>query len=325
MTTLIDTVQLQSIDDSLVEFIEITLPNSTSIDVRLVSGLADGVANIYFPAEDGNSLNEYVAIPFSMSGVEHTSDGASNRPTLNIANIVSLGRSFGNNSDGTADEETWQSVLLSKNIAKPEDILGSRITHRKTLLKNTYRQSDVSSFSAPTLPVEFPKVSYNMERISAENAVSIVYELASPFDLEGVKLPRRILVGKYCSWAYQGIATYGDERSGCTYANDSTQLNFFDINDTTITGITDGYVATNSYPAGTKIKYPTTGAIKIWESIKNPTGVNAVPTEGSRYWKRIDICGKTLNSCKIRFQGPDGENRLIPLPFGGFPGARKFK
>jgi hypothetical protein len=39
MTDIIDTVQLQSIDDSLIELFEITLQGSTDVDVRLVSGL----------------------------------------------------------------------------------------------------------------------------------------------------------------------------------------------------------------------------------------------------------------------------------------------
>jgi len=328
MTDLIDTVQLQSINDSLIEFFEITLPGSTSIDLRLVSGLDDGSANIYFPTADGSALNEYIAIPIEMTGIEIQSDGAQNRPILNVANLVSLGRSITDNSDGTDDEQTWQEILEANGVDKPEDILGSRVNYRRTLYKNTYRVSDVAGWTT-TLPIEFPKSTFVLERIKAESALLVSYELVSPIDLERVKLPSRIIIGKYCPWKYQGIAIDGHEGSGCTYTNTDDQTSFFDIDDNEITGIGTGYTSQQSYSVGTKIKYPTTGFVKIWESIKNPSGVNAPPTEGSRYWKRIDICGKTLNSCKVRYQGVDTNGdpltRLTPLPFGGFPGTRKFK
>ena len=42
-----------------------------------------------------------------------------------------------------------------------------------------------------------------------------------------------------------------------------------------------------------------------------------------------DVCGKSLTSCKIRFHpkyaGTLSTNTDIALPFGGFPGSRKFK
>jgi len=329
MTDIIDTVQLQSIDDSLIELFEITLQGSTDVDVRLVSGLAEGTSNIYFPTANGQSLNEYIALPSSIGNIEIDSSGAANRPIFEIANLISLGRSIENDSDGLEDEQTWQEVLESKNIAKPEDILGARLQYRRTLFKNTYRASDVSGWST-TLPIEFPKSSYIMERVRAENGLMVSYELVSPFDLERIKLPNRTIVGKYCPWKYQGIAINQDERSGCPYPKDNSgQPKFFNIDDEEITGITSGYTAQTSYSSGTKVKYPTSGFVKIWEVIANPSGVNAPPVEGSRYWKRIDVCGKTLNSCKVRFQGIDSNgaplNRLIPLPFGGFPGTRKFK
>lgn len=329
MTDIIDTVQLQSIDDSLVDLFEITLRGSTDVDVRFVSGLAEGTDNIYFPTTNGQALKEYIGLPANIGNIQIDSSGAANRPIFEIANLISLGRSIENNSDGSEDEQTWQEVLESKNIAKPEDILGARLTYRRTLLKNTYRVADVPGWTT-TLPIEFPKGSYIMERVKGESPLMVSYELTSPFDLEKVKIPNRTIVGKYCSWKYQGIAIDQDERSGCTYpTSDSAQSKFFDIDDNELTSITSGYTAQNSYAIGTKVKYPTSGFVKIWEVLVNPSGVNAPPVEGSRYWKRVDVCGKTLKSCKARFQGIDTNgdpvNRLIALPFGGFPGTRKFK
>jgi lambda family phage minor tail protein L len=44
---------------------------------------------------------------------------------------------------------------------------------------------------------------------------------------------------------------------------------------------------------------------------------NALPDDST-----ADICGKRLNSCKIRFES-DGQDGI--LNFGGFPGAGQFR
>ena len=65
------------------------------------------------------------------------------------------------------------------------------------------------------------------------------------------------------------------------------------------------------------------------------SGSNTAPGFNS-YWERGDNCGKISTSCACRFgldlylllqllQDQHQKNSQIPLPFGGFPGARKFK
>ena len=55
MTDLIDTVQLQEIDDAYVELFDVTLPSGAK--VYIFNGLDDGTANIYFPSKtlDGHA------------------------------------------------------------------------------------------------------------------------------------------------------------------------------------------------------------------------------------------------------------------------------
>lgn len=82
------------------------------------------------------------------------------------------------------------------------------------------------------------------------------------------------------------------------------------------------------------MRYSLNPGWSIYEAqIAVPANIN--PTAGTLYWKRIDVCGKRLNSCKIRFQGNtsltnpvDIDNDLDnskPLPFGGYPGTQKAK
>lgn len=324
MTDIIPAVQQQSIDDSLVDLFELTISGLSTL--YLTSGLDVNDKNLYFPTEDGTSLNEYIAIPISMSNMELKSDGPQNRPTLTVANLISLGRGIANNADGDSDETLWATILQDAGLTKPEDLVGSSVVYRRTLLKNTYRQTDVAGWTT-TLPKEFPPSKYLIDRVLGEQSTIVSFELTSPFDVEGVKIPGRIIIGKYCPWEYQGIAIRGDESSGCTWSyKESEQANFYDIDDQIITK-PSAYSNASSYSVGDLAS--TTDAVtdryRIWRCINpKPAGISADPRTNPGYWERHDLCGKTLSACKVRFQGPN-EVRNIPLPFGAFPGTKKFR
>ena len=333
MSNIIDTVQLQSTEENLIILFDITLNNGTI--VYFVNGLDNGEDNIYFPqkAISGSTypLKEYIAIPIEISGVETASSGAANRPTLSLANIPVLSRSITNNEDGTDDETTLFDVLENESIESNEDLLGARVVVRKTFLSKTYRSTD----SAPSAsPVEFPSQTYLLDRVSAEDAMMVEFELASPMDVEGVKLPNRIVVGKYCPWRYQGrfiedADGNASEDGGCRWPLDSNGR-FFDENNEVITkdiSTISAWSSTATYSSGNKVKTTTNNHTQIWEALQ-AVPANKDPETQKSYWKRLDVCGKTLLSCKLRFQGNNSNDTLdtrIVLPFGGFPGSRQFR
>ena len=306
MVDLIDTVQDQEIDDAYLELFDINLRwvnSSGTIQtdrVHLVDGLDNDNLNLWMPYDNAGTLvwAEYIACPIEISGVAMSAAGAAARPTLTIANVVSLvrnisgydGPSYG---DGNSDETNFSgggsyngdanTILSELNIAKNEDILGSTVTHRKTLRKNTYVQISGTKYTyedrstavtgIPT-PKEFPSGKYVLDRISAENNIMVEFELSSPFDVQGVKIPNRYVIGKYCPWDYRGAAgTPNSVKSGCTWNG-------------------GGFTIDN-----------------------NPTTANSA----------TDVCAKTVQACKRRFHGGINTDSDIPLPFGGFPGSRKFK
>ena len=340
MSNIIDTVQLQSIEENLIDLFDITLPNGTI--VHFANGLENGENNIYFSSKtlDTNSqsatynkypLNEYIAIPIEISGIETNSSGAANRPTLSIANIPILARALTNNEDGTDDETTLQDVLEEEGITSNEDLLGSKVVLRKTFLSKTYNSGDSAPASSP---VEFPSQTYILDRVSSENNVIVEFELANPMDIEGAKLPSRIVVGKYCPWRYQGHFIENEENKpskdgGCTWPLDS-KGRFFDINNNVITkdiSTINAWSTTATYSKNDKVKTTTNSHTQIWVALRAvPT--NKDPEKQKSYWKRLDVCGKTLEACKIRFQGNNTSNTLDTryiLPFGGFPGSRQFR
>jgi phage-related protein len=274
-----------------------------------------------------------------------------------------------------------------------EDLVGARVVRRKTLekhLANGY---------------EFPKASYVVDRIASRDNTTIQLELASPYDLAGIRLPSRNVIGKYCPWVYKGHSQF-PTKSACDW-KDSDQIEddlgstysfFFNENNEPII---DAAIDQESSPIykGTWADSPTSYNINefvthsgviyrsqsdanqgntpssssiYWQLCRtyetwvegasytidtaNKLANSYVIHEGTvyrclvahealleyrpdlntKFWTKADVCGKLLGSCKVRFQAqPISDTALtLPasqmdteavLPFGGFPGSRKFR
>jgi len=245
-------VQTQEIDSGLVELFEVTLPNGTTLyfhpgidsdltDVQFrdktepanpviagtfivgtiysiinggtnadptnytLIGAANNTAGTTFTAtgvgsgtgqatQVNHTIRDYIPMPMVIDGLEIQADGASSRPAFTIANIGSL----------------FQTELGN---FKNDDLIGQRIKRRQTLRKYL-----VGGAQDASPPIEFSTQEYIIDRVADENSISITYEVATPFDLENIQIPRRIVVGKYCSWKYQGHAS--GKGGGCTWNTD---------------------------------------------------------------------------------------------------------
>ncbi len=333
MTDLIDLVQLQEIGDSLVDLFEITLPQGTI--VRFVSGLEDGQTNLYFPssartASGKYTPHEYYALPIQVSEIDFSTSGPLPRPSLMMANIPVLARTLVANNDGINDEVTLRDTLDAEGIDGNRDLLGSRVVCRKTLKKYTFNTNEVRDGVADiSPPVEFPTQTFIIDRVAGENEIMVEFELASPIDVEGVVVPGRIIVGKYCSWSYQGqqIGRLG----GCDWPANS-RGRFYDVNNNVITkdiSTIAQYSSSNTYSTADVVQTisTATGWYRIWEA-KKSVPANRPPDTNKAFWRRLDVCSKTIEGCKVRFQGNSTDSTLDTsnaLPFGGFPGTKKFK
>jgi len=198
MTDLVKSTQTQEPGSELVELIELELPAGT---LYFHAGLEANLTTVQFrdkfPTDGDYIARSYTAIPIELTGIEKSAEGAAPRPSLTVANILT----------------TFSGAL---GDLTNKDLVGKRIVRRQTLKKYLVGEPDDSTISSP--PIEFPSEKFLIDRIASENKVSIKFELASVMDLEGVKLPNRIVVGKYCNWEYQGVANY---RGGCTWAANS--------------------------------------------------------------------------------------------------------
>ena len=203
MTDLIDVVQKIEPGSELVHLFELTLPNGTVLYFHPGFETEDAAGYIYFRERTGDfNVQTYEPFPIDMSGVEFNSDGAQNRPTLTVANVTStfsddLGINFSN-----------------------EDLIGQPIVKRTTLKKYLYQpDGSPGAYDSTEPPIEFPVQKYIIDRVAGETSVAVTFELASPFDLSGVTLPNRSVLGKYCSWEYQGNDL--SSRGGCVWSKNS--------------------------------------------------------------------------------------------------------
>jgi len=164
----------QSWHDAIIELFE--------LDLSGITGTAGD--KYYFTANlmpDNSKVrwkgNVYEPLPIEASGFERTTNGQIPQPELTVANVL-----------GT----------LASVVNSLDDLVGARVTRRRTLLKY------LDTGTSPDSTQEFPDDIFYIERKIAESSITITWSLASKIDLEGLQLPKRVITQNYCLWEYRG-------------------------------------------------------------------------------------------------------------------------
>ena len=194
-----------------------------------------GVAETYY-FHAGTSLNNngdliwagqpYMALPIEVEGFEYSGQGTLPRPRMRISNIM-----------GT---------ITALILTLPEGLEGAKFTRIRTLARfidnenflgvdylltedsfalmyedSTFIYQEVGNpFGTPD-PAEFPREIYFVDRKSAENRDVVEFELASAFDMAGIRAPKRQCITR-CQWVYRS--------NECSY----TGTNFFNSSDVAV-------------------------------------------------------------------------------------------
>lgn len=138
----------------------------------------------------------YTAYPIQVTGFEYTGRGQLPTPQMTVSNVLS----------------TITSLCLQY-----DDLVGAKLTRQRTLVKYLDGQSNADPNWA------FDNDIYYIDRKSNENKVSVTFELASSLDLEGVRLPLRVITANICSFIYKSpqcgyvgnLPTCGKSLSDC--------------------------------------------------------------------------------------------------------------
>jgi len=168
-------LQKQDPGSELIELFELELDTSTTVYFH--SGVEEDLSTVQF-REEGGTIRTYTAIPLQAQGFKNDPSGTSARPTISFANA---------------------SNIFKNSITDYENLLGAKLIRRTTLKKYLVGESGDS-----TPPVEFPKQIYIFDRISAHTKTVISFECATPYDLQGITLPKRQVIANACPWIYQG-------------------------------------------------------------------------------------------------------------------------
>jgi lambda family phage minor tail protein L len=175
-------VQKQDPGSALVELFELELDSSNTVYFH--SGVEEDLSTVQF-REEGGTIRTYTVLPLQAKGFKSDPSATSARPTITFANV----------------SDTFKTSISDYDL-----LLGATLTRRTTLQKYLVGESGDS-----TPPVEFPKQIYIFDRISAQSKTAVTFECATPYDLQGVTLPKRQVIANACPWLYQGADHTLDE------------------------------------------------------------------------------------------------------------------
>ena len=122
--------------------------------------------------------NSYQRFPVKAEGFQY-GKGQLPRPTLTVSNALG----------------TITAILLNVNTTTTgNDLTGATVTRIRTLarfLDAANFPSNVNPYGTPDATAEFPQEIYKIDRKAAENRDFVQFELASVFDLAGIRAPKR--------------------------------------------------------------------------------------------------------------------------------------
>ena len=264
-----------------------------------------------------------------------------------------------------SSEENIEKLSIIRRLSREYgDIIGSKVTRIRTFLKyldrvNFEPLNQAIESGEIVLPqdyepdpyAELPRDIFYIERKTSESPTEISYELSSLIDVEGIKLPRRVITSTKCSFKYRGCGCfYESEKDGkdllkrCESENVKLLKSAPPVSNNqdeliesligikpkvdNIKSYTDPKLSTD-LKAGAVV-YITRNSINYYYVLKEDTK-NPPPPPNEEYWI-ADACSKNLVGCRQRwgFQskadfGTNGETDFAKgeLQFGGFPNATR--
>lgn len=279
--------QKQAIDSALVHLYELEVtPGNYFYFTNEVNNTTSLTMRDYTtPA----TVRTYIACPVEAKGFEATQDGAIPRPTVQIANI----------------QGALKNAIGDFNY---QEILGLKCIRRTTLRKHLY---DVDTSNPP---VEFARQVYYVDRIKTRTKMAVEIELVSPFDLENVRIPARVVHADRCSFQYQGgsthLAIHKRAQSGCRWhiesrTSDETDnsIAFVNMDEEYIVPANTGFTAWGGGASTADAYYKTTETMtrnnangtvssvtvnNYWQAV-NTENNPGTPSDSNASWNRIRV------------------------------------
>lgn len=145
---------------------------------------------------------EYTRFPVEASGFEYSGTGSLPTPSLSVANLNGL----------------LTFALIDVNAyTTGNDLINAKVTRIRTLKRYLDAVNFTGGSNATADPqAEFPREVYYIARKTAETRDVISWDLASVFDMQGVKGPKRQAI-HMCQWVFKSAeCSYSGEVATCT-------------------------------------------------------------------------------------------------------------
>lgn len=273
---------------------------------------------------------EYIAAPIVADKFETSAKGTLPTPMLQL----------------TVNEEGIPALAaLKEKIRYLDDLVGAKVTRIRTFAKYLDAANFVGEVPigfSPDPTVELPRDIYYIDRKSEENKYTISFELASIFDVQGIYLPKELVLQNRCRFSYRGcgcLYEYNSRRNPGVHGYEYESIlpesappvaNVHNELITTIVGVPSitvrgQWVQGQSYNKGEAVFIEKHGikyyfVSKIDNNTFSPPGINWVE----------DACSLEVAGCRLRwkdinlgFKDNRGNPKIGVLPYGGFPAVNK--
>lgn len=160
---------------------------------------------------------------------------------------------------------------------------------------------------------EYPADIFYIDRKVSENRQTVEFEMGTSLDVEGIRLPLRVVTGDTCLWLYRGAECGFAKNIFVADENDNKSL-------AVITNWRGEYDEATTYAPGDGVSITSEINQTIYAAKPGtnlPFRGSATRPPNSTYWV-VDKCSKRINGCALRYD-PTKINSV--LPFGGFPGT----
>ena len=188
---------------SLVHMYEIEKADGSYVRFSMINHANNSPIQMY-DYTDNSQLNTYYTIPITADGFEKNQSGAMARPRVRVSSAT----------NSTDVEKSFKEAIGGDY----NSLLGKKFIRRTTMEK--YLKDGTADTGSGNTPIEFSREVWIIDKISSEDSISVEFELNSPFDLDGVMLPKRTIVGNGCAWEYQGACPTKKESQkigGCSW------------------------------------------------------------------------------------------------------------
>lgn len=357
----------QRVDSEVVELFEIVIDNTTVRFTNHPTTVKFSERNSPFV------IREYIALPLYFSGYEQKAEGAYSRPTVTFANVLSTFKnSIGISNNDLIGKKFTRRKTLAKYLAT--GTVGTNGSAPIEMPIQVFSMDRIESENVQAITFELTS-GFDLQGISVPNRYIVsntctwLYQgialgdtnvgksggctwkldntVGNPsFTVRYDSNDRPIISGTVSNTL--GSITGQSVTVDTVYkvANGS-RFDYYQALVTTssstsasfrrcrlIDGAWSSVTSYVTYTQGKLYNPIVTHSNKVWVAVS--ASQNVTPGTDEFVWERIDLCGKKLTSCAIRYKAVNftGQSYSVAkasdqdqnkvLPYGGFPGAKRF-